>query len=122
MTRRLVHLLACTLLGLGMGCGKSSDSQPQAPVEQGSAAGGPGQRALDQLARSLEVKVAVVQNPSAASSCPDTAPWGLCVDATITLTNTGPAFAAGQGWSLYFSAIRKVLTLDSDEFTFAHVN
>jgi hexosaminidase len=68
----------------------------------------------------LDVKYTVIENVPA--ECPSNAPWGLCLDAKISLTNHGRSIAAGGGWSIYFSSIRKVLAVDSAEFVSTHIN
>src|SRR5512144_1036190 len=122
MKARMMCLLACAALLVGCAGGEGSSTTQGQDAASRRASTAPTQRDLDRLAASLQVKVAVVQNPNPASQCPPTAPWGLCVDATISLTNAGPAFAAPSGWSIYLSAIRKVLTLGNPEFAFTHVN
>lgn len=121
MKARMIHMLACAMAVAGCAGGEGGNgSQPVQATSQSRRA--LAQPDLDRLAASLQVKVAVVQNPNPASQCPSSAPWGLCVDATISLTNAGPAFDAPAGWSIYLSAIRKVLTLGNPEFSFTHVN
>jgi hexosaminidase len=110
------------VLGLLSACGGGGGSGTEVPVDYSKVGSAVTQQDLDQLARKLQVKVTVVQNPNPASACPASAPWGLCVDAEIALTNAGPAFPAKVGWTLYLSAIRKVLTVGNPQFSFAHVN
>jgi hexosaminidase len=90
--------------------------------------GGDGGSSLAQsIAANTEVHFKVIANVPAATDggsgtdCPPSAPAGLCLTATITLKNTGAAWNA-TGWSIYYSSIRKVLEVDSSEFTITHIN
>jgi hexosaminidase len=85
------------------------------------------QAVLDSIATSTQVGFAVLENVPMVTNdagmmvgdCPPSIP-DFCLNATITLKNTGPAWNA-QGWAIYFSSIRKIGWLDSPEFTITHV-
>ena len=111
--------------GGGVDGGGTGDGGAPVPMD-GAIDGGetPGditQDELDAAAAAFDVTFEVVENiPS--GTCPDSAPWGLCYDATITIQNTGDVAWDATGWALYFSNIRKVLAVESDEFSFEHIN
>jgi hexosaminidase len=71
------------------------------------------------MAASVQVTFTVIENIPA--ECPANAPWGLCLDAKITLKNKG-GNSKPAGYAIYFSSIRKVLSVDSSEFTITPIN
>ena len=74
---------------------------------------------IARMASSVQVTVAVIENVPAV--CPPNAPWGLCLDAKLTLKNKGGKLNA-SGYTIFFSSIRKVLAVDSPEFTITPIN
>ncbi|GGP20039.1 family 20 glycosylhydrolase [Silvimonas iriomotensis] len=74
-----------------------------------------------ELATQLQVHYAVVTNGLPAAQCgPLGADWASCYSANVTLTNSGPALN-GKHWEIYFSSIRRILKLDTDQFTVTHL-
>jgi hexosaminidase len=93
----------------------------------GDAAVSPAQALVDNIAATTQVGFVVIENiPMVAGSttvtdCPANAPGGLCFSGKITLKNTGADWN-GSGWAIYYSSIRKVLSVDNPDFTITHVN
>ena len=84
------------------------------------------QSVLDAIATSTQVSFAVIENvpmmdtdAGMMANCPAST-GGFCLDAKITLKNTGTAWNA-QGWAIYFSSVRKVAQVDNAEFKITHV-
>src|SRR6266496_3368474 len=86
------------------------------------------QTVLDAIASSMQVTFTVIENVpmttaadgGTVANCPESA-GGFCLDAKITLRNGGAAWNA-TGWAIYYSSIRKVLSVSNPEFTIKHVN
>jgi hexosaminidase len=79
-----------------------------------------------QIAGSLAIHFAVVENgPLKADGktpdCPANAPWGLCLRAKIVVENKGASLQSGD-FSIFYSSIRKVLSVENPEFTITHLN
>ncbi|MBB5193438.1 hexosaminidase [Silvimonas terrae] len=73
------------------------------------------------MAHQLQVHYAVTANGLPADLCgPLGADWASCYSAKVTLTNSGPALN-GKNWEIYFSSIRRVLKLDTDQFAVTHL-
>jgi hexosaminidase len=84
------------------------------------------QATIDAIASQTQVGFAVIENvpmidtdAGMMADCPAST-GGFCLDAKITLKNTGPAWNA-QGWAIYFSMIRKVAWVGNSDFTITHV-
>lgn len=107
------------LVALG-GCGDNAKTTGGGDdAGPGPAQGITGQPLVDSIGADLQVNVTIVDN--APTDCPTTAPSGLCFSGKLVLKNTGGADWA-SGFAIYYSSIRKVLSVDTDQFTITHVN
>ncbi len=77
------------------------------------------QQQLDQFANGVNLQFSLQENNPA--DCPDTAPWGLCNNYDIRLTNTAGALE-GNDWSIFFHDIRLILGHVSEDFNVTHIN
>ncbi len=80
------------------------------------------QDVVDQLTR-FNVSYAIVDNraPESGFDCSSLgADWGACNRAVITLTNPGGNLSS-KDWTIWFHSIRRVLTVESDQFKITHV-
>src|SRR5262245_34323586 len=93
------------------GCGTNDPNDPVGPTGGGNV--------VDTIAESLQVEFEVVENVPTES--PETAPASLCVKSKLTLTNTGGDWN-DKSWKIYYSSIRKVLSVDNEQFEIEHVN
>jgi hexosaminidase len=100
-------------------CGTENPSSETTATDEFSAGSSTAQRELDALGAALKLRFHVIENIPA--ECPPNAPWGLCLDAKIVLKNTGGA-TRNKRWAIYYSGIRKVLSVNSDQFTITHIN
>jgi len=104
------------------GCG---DNKTAKEVDGGIST----QALVDSIGTNLQVNVTILDNAptkpdgkgGTVADCPDTAPFGLCFSGKLVLTNTSNLTWAG-GFTIYYSSIRKVLSVDTDQFTITHVN
>ncbi|MDR3426584.1 family 20 glycosylhydrolase [Silvimonas sp.] len=73
------------------------------------------------MAHQLNVQYDVIANGLDAAKCaPLGADWASCYSVDVTLTNTGAAIN-GKDWEIYFSSIRRVLKVDTDQFKITHL-
>ncbi|VEB41656.1 Chitobiase precursor [Chromobacterium violaceum] len=77
------------------------------------------------LGQSLSLKIAVDSNKGAAAGAPCAdlgADWASCLKGRLILENKGgQAVPAGGGWNLYLHSIRRILKLDTPQFTLRHI-
>jgi hexosaminidase len=97
-------------------CGGVADRSDDTLVTAGDELS---QADVARIASSLQLKYTVLVN--VPDVCPANAPWGLCLNAKITLKNNGGNLK-GSGYAIYFSNIRRVLSVDSTEFTITPIN
>ncbi|WP_145586363.1 beta-N-acetylhexosaminidase [Yersinia rochesterensis] len=80
------------------------------------------QQLVDQLS-TLKVNYKILDNRAAENGvdCAKLgADWASCNKVLITLTNTGDEIK-GQDWAIYFHSIRRILTVDDDQFKITHL-
>lgn len=81
------------------------------------------QTTVDTLSQQLKVNYQVIDNHAAnhGVDCSSLGgDWGACNKATISLTNDGPAIT-DNNWAIYFSSIRMILAVETDQFTITHL-
>jgi hexosaminidase len=82
------------------------------------------QEIVDRMATSLRVVYAVVDTHGAQAGigCKAlAADYASCHTASLKLTNQGDDLLAGD-WTIYFHSIRRILAVNSQEFTITHIN
>ncbi|HFP9303501.1 TPA: beta-N-acetylhexosaminidase [Raoultella planticola] len=80
------------------------------------------QQTVDQISQ-LKINYTVVDNHAALHGvdCASLgADWASCNKATIRLTNDGDAIT-GKDWAIYFSSIRRILSVDNARFKVTHI-
>jgi len=113
------------------GCGddKTPSGGPTGNDGGSSQAPGPAQALVDSIGANLQVNVTILDNAptkpdgkgGTVADCPDTAPYGLCFSGKLVLKNTSSTDWA-SGFTIYYSSIRKVLSVGTDQFTITHIN
>lgn len=89
-----------------------------------SAFGWAAQPDAQAIGKSLAMSVAVDSNKGAAAGAPCAdlgADWALCLKGRVILENKGSQAVAAEGWSLYLHSIRRILKLDTSQFSIRHL-
>jgi hexosaminidase len=80
------------------------------------------QQTVDQISQ-LKFNYTIVDNHAALQGVDCArlgADWASCNKATIRLTNDGEAIT-GKDWAIYFSSIRRILSVDNAQFKVTHI-
>ncbi|ACY14028.1 family 20 glycosylhydrolase [Haliangium ochraceum] len=118
----------CPLLLAAALCGCSGDDGPSEPaptVDAGVPAAPLTQEVLDRMARDIELRYELLETHGAQAGvdCKALAgDYASCHTARLVLSNRGEEALPSGGWTLYFHSIRRVLSVEGEDFTISHIN